>query len=245
MDTITIGSVTIGSNLLLAFLTAIYVILTLIILTSQNKATKKNFSFMQKQLDMRSMPILYCTVNSKPEPLLFTVSNYGNMLAYNVEVYIYCYISHGKLTDYSFDDSIQWDENNDEDFPVKYSMIDLIGYPLFVHNKKVCFKPAFPFTNPNYKVILEYSDIYGNYHSSYFEFVSEYSDDYSMVATIPGFLEKHEYLDFRDIIMNNNKRKLPKHLINSAPIIDTNSKPELYFDLSFQKKEDRGTWSNI
>ena len=233
--------ITVLSSIILTITTGIYALLTFIMLNEQKKANHENFLFMQKQLDMLSMPIFHCSVKGDTFSNVISISNIGNVPVYQVEVFISCELSNEDMNINLITLNKAFAYNIDgDDF---YHFEDYIYYPIFMHKNRVSFESAFPFSYDSFNILIQYSDMYGDYHTSFFWlFDDSYGERnyFQMGTVISGHLNKHKHINYRDIV---NKDSLPEHIKNYVSLSE--NKKKYPYDSNTRIIEDRGEWTTI
>ncbi len=232
------------SSVMLTIITAGYLIITYLMMITQRKANSQNFEFMQRQSEASIMPIFDCRVKNDMHNPKFSISNIGKSPAYDMDVYISCYMDYINIDACKTDEiERKFDKYGDEEL---YQLRDWIWYPMFPNMKKVSFEANFPIKTDSYSITIQYCNICGDYYSNVFWLIDDSDGDrnnFQLAQMEPMYMKKHKKINFSNAD-SLSKKDIPEHLrgfiMNYNDTVKYRPKGGGDFFI-----EDRGVWQDL
>jgi len=242
------------SNIILALLTGVYVLLTYRIVKETKRSNDQNRKFFEKQFLLTTLPHLYITISKSPA-LAITIYNYGNIPAYDVSLWIYGLYSEDEIDIPSFIVNNVKSEFrktpltvNDEGF---YSVYDVIRYAIFPHKRKITASLNFLLEPFLIMILLQFREVSGINYSQVHLFVNstkEQTDFYNLSTIKPAIITPSPRIkiDFQTHqLKTENNEPVPKHISDEFEDLINHSIPSTYTETEWLDNEDRGKWEDI
>jgi hypothetical protein len=235
------------TNVILAILTGIYVILTYKLVTESRNANEINRKATEEQVRVLTSPYIHSSITINDGQLNITLTNASPVPAYDVDVWIsgyYRYDEIESILSMTTRQVIDKENLNDED--AVYSN-DHIIYPIFPHGQQVTAALKFPVITDSISVFIQYRDSRAENYSYDIWFLDD-SDgtrkSYQIGAVDPSgtFLTKrfNPFMDFEKFEPSQH----PEHIINFVK----RYKGRVYLEVPRNNDyfvEDRGEWKLV
>lgn len=228
MDTTTVNSILLTvSSLLLAGLTAAYVVITAKLLEESRRANEVNQESFRRQLQFALLPHVSCTARlGDEEEVLLTVQNPGSMPANDVDILAVASYLESDITPESFigryvekesDQKKRLFENEDGFFGV----YDHIVYFSMPQHKQVTVTLHLPLPTEFLWVLLQFRDVVGTNYHRLFWFFAEHensgSSRFRLGGVDPQAVESHSRVTFKtsqDLkLVTDDGSPLPEYVV--------------------------------
>lgn len=205
------------TNIILAFLTGIYVILTYRLVKESRKANEINRKASEEQVRILTSPYIHPAITVNNNTLSITLTNCSPVAAYDVDIWVSGYYNYNEieyiLSKISKQD-IDTDKLTGED-EVYY--FDRIVYPIFPNGQQVKAILEFPIVSDSIHVFIQYRDSRAenySYDAWFFDDTDGIRKSYQIGAVIPfgSFISKRfePFSDLNEMVPS----QYPEHINN-------------------------------
>jgi hypothetical protein len=208
------------ASLVLVLVTAVYVILTFLMLQQSKKTNDQMQNNAEKQMNLITMPFLKCKIKriSKNNIFSFIVTNYGNQPAYDVDVFIVGVIDAERHPIEKFK-SLYLSEHsdlneNDEGF---YGIYDRLLFPDFPSKTQMTENIDLPIEPMTFHVYIQFRNVLNTNFSREFWFADPEKEELSLgyVNRADEFTEPSARLEIE--ILHPHDIKFNSDMVNLIP----------------------------
>lgn len=234
------------TNIVLAALTALYVILTYRLVRHSKKANEINLKATTEQLRVLTSPYIHCEIRREKDELFIILTNGGSAPAYDVEVWASGFYYYGEISSYPgvvlLNNAAQI--GSDEEVRIRNRMT----YPVFFHKKQVTARLEFPIITDSVTVFIQYRDSRADNYSYRLWFIDDTEGSrksYQLADIKPAGNITSPRVDFIRIEDKDGLDKsMPSHIVE---FYNQGFKSGLGFKKMHQDSvtEDRGEWKDL
>lgn len=211
------------SNVVLAVLTGLYVILTYGLVKETRKATNQSRMFFEKQFLLSTLPHLYLSFHSDNSKLSLTLFNSGDMSAFDVDLIVIGVYNEDEIDIPTF--VVKFARSREGRHTLTstkeghYGVFDHLYYSVFPRKRKVVAPIPFPILPNCIYCLLQYRNLSGiNYSQVYFFYhqQKESKDIYRLSSINPKVITECPRVDYSGNderkLEAENEQPLPKHI---------------------------------
>ena len=250
-------TMTLFTNLLLAALTALYVIITKRILDASNTANQQNKDLFLENQRLHLFPHLSCHIEKTSDDLNFVLQNFGDNAGVDVDLLIVASYSEDSVSLKDF--TSRHMKRKDGGYP-SWKADEEGFYGLYHHyvyysvppHRQVRAPLQFPVVPRSVSILMQFRDVVGNNYFRVYWMFGEHDADtrYKMGAMQPHRIKTWSRIDFdlrgdQVVLKTTNGEPLPQELEETYFLKTwSHSISAGYLRLSSRSVEDPGEWSN-
>jgi hypothetical protein len=248
--------VVIITNIVLALLMGLYVVLTYRLVNETKKVTEQNRALFERQFLLSTLPHLHISIGSDKATQAVTVYNSGEMAAYDVDLLIVATYNEDEIDIPTF--MVRFVSPDHRRFPPTatdegfYGVYDHLVYPIFPKKRKVVAKLDTSISPGGIYCLLQFRDVSGtNYSHVYWFYEQEYEEGriYRLGSIEPNNVTQSPRINFsfskEKKLLAENKQPIPQYVSKEFSEFWEHSIPCGYTKTASYDVEDRGQWQEL